>query len=299
MAYQILLYYKYTPIEDPKTLRDSQRKLCEQLGFKGRIIVAAEGINGTVEGTVDNTEKYIEIMTADPRFADIVWKRSVGTGTAFPKLSVKARSEIVSANLGEDDVKPWEMTGKHLPPEELKSWLENEKIGDDFVIVDMRNDYEFKSGYFKDSILPPLKNFRDLPKVLPLLEKYKDKKIVPVCTGGVRCEKASGYLIKKGFKNVYQLQDGIVSYMEKYPNQDFLGKLYTFDGRHTMGFEIDSPNHVIVGKCDVCGATCDNYADCADPMCNRHFIACANCVDADGRAFCSVECREAVVSAVA
>lgn len=291
MSYQILLYYKYTPIEDPVALRDSQRKLCEELSLKGRIIVAAEGINGTVEGTVENTEKYIAAMVADPRFADIVWKRSVGNGNSFPKLSVKARSEIVSAHLGEDDVKPWEMTGKYLPADELKKWFENEKVGEDFVIVDMRNDYEFKSGYFKDSVLPPLHNFRDLPKALPELEKFKDKKVLTVCTGGVRCEKASGYLVKKGFTDVYQLQDGIVTYMEKYPNQDFLGKLYVFDGRHVQSFEADSPEHVVVGKCDLCGVSCDDYADCADPSCNRHFIACAACRNEDGEAFCSEECK--------
>ncbi len=298
LAYQILLYYKYTPIEDPVALRDNQRKLCEELGLKGRIIVAGEGINGTVEGTVENTEKYIAAMIADPRFADIVWKRSEGTGNSFPKLSIKARSEIVSANLGEDDVKPWEMTGKYLPPDELKKWFENEKVGQDFVVIDMRNDYEFKSGYFKDSVLPPLHNFRDLPKALPDLEKFKDKKVLTVCTGGVRCEKASGYLVKKGFKDVYQLQDGIVSYMEKYPNQDFLGKLYVFDERHTVGFNTDSPEHVVVGKCDLCAAACDDYADCADPMCNRHFIACAACRNENGEAFCSDECRQSLVAVV-
>lgn len=295
MSHQILLYYKYTPIEDPKALRDSQRALCEQLGLKGRIIVAEEGINGTVEGTVENTEKYIEAMKQDDRFADMNWKKSPGPGSSFPKLSVKVRSEIVSLGLGQEDIKPWEGTGKYLEADELKQWFENEKNGEDFVIIDMRNDYEYKSGHFKDSVLPPLKNFRDLPKILPELEKYKDKKVLPVCTGGVRCEKASAFLMKNGFKNVYQLHNGIVTYMEKYPNKDFLGKLYVFDGRHTMGFNVDDPDHVVVGKCDVCQKPCDNYADCAYPRCNRHFIACEDCRESDGKAFCSDNCRQEVL----
>jgi len=289
MEYQVLLYYKYIDINNPVELQKSQKELCERLGLKGRIIIATEGINGTLEGTKENTEEYVKELLSDSRFSDIHMKRSVGTGSAFPKLSIKIRDEIVSAHLGENDVNPAITTGKHLKPEELHEWYLS---GKEFYIIDMRNDYEQKVGYFKDSILAPLSNFRDLPKVIPQIESLKNKTILTVCTGGVRCEKASGFLVKNGFTDVYQLYGGIVSYMELYPNEDYLGKLYVFDGRIVMGFNLDDPKHTIVGKCDKCGKPSDNYIDCYNPKCNkptRHFICCKDCIE-KGKAFCSEEC---------
>ncbi len=265
-----------------------QKELCESLNLKGRIIVAAEGINGTVEGTKENTEKYIEEMGKDVRFADVHWKRSIGTGASFPKLSVKARKEIVSLHLGTCDINPNEITGTHLKPEELHAWI---KEGREFYIVDMRNAYEHKVGYFEGSILPPIENFRDLPKVVEQIKHLKNKTVLTVCTGGVRCEKASGFLITQGFTDVYQLDGGIVSYMEKYPNEDFKGKLYVFDGRVTQSFYSDDPKHEIVGKCDTCGDKSENYVNCSNPICHRHFITCKSCLNKnEGKAFCPKGC---------
>jgi UPF0176 protein len=291
--YQILLFYKYVTIDDPENTMHSQRQLCEALDLKGRLIIAHEGINVTLEGTVENVRKYIETMNQDSRFKDIDYKTSEGTGNAFPRLSVKVRSEIVSLHLGEQDFSPCEITGKRLKPEELHEWFSS---GKEFIIVDMRNDYEFKVGQFKDSILPSLKNFRDLKKNMSGIKHLKNKTVLTVCTGGVRCEKASGYLTQQGFKEVYQLDGGIISYMEKYPNQNFLGKLYVFDSRVTMGFETDSENHKVIGKCDRCSRTSDEYGDCANVRCPRHLICCTNCRESDGQVFCSDECRDKVLS---
>lgn len=280
MKYQILLYYKYVNIENPVHEMREQKRICERLGLKGRIIIAQEGINGTVEGATEKTEEYIKEMSKDKRFADVHWKRSEGTGNAFPKLSVKVREEIVSMHLHENDLKPWKVTGKYLTPEELHSWFEK---GEEFYIVDMRNDYEHKAGFFEGSILPPLTNYRDLPKILPKLMSLKDKKVLTVCTGGVRCEKASGFLISNGFSDVYQLQGGIVSYMEKYPNEHFKGKLYVFDQRILMGFNTDSKKHEIVGKCEKCFEKSENYINCDTVGCHRHFILCKNCIKKAGQ----------------
>jgi UPF0176 protein len=286
--HQILLYYKYVFIENAEEEMRRQKALCEQLNLKGRIIVAVEGINGTVEGSKENTEKYIEEMLKDQRFADIHWKRSIGDGNSFPKLSVKARKEIVSLHLGTCDINPNEITGTHLKPEELHEWIKNKK---EFYIVDMRNAYEHKVGYFEGSILPPIENFRDLPKVVEQIKHLKNKTVLTVCTGGVRCEKASGFLITQGFTDVYQLDGGIVSYMEKYPNEDFKGKLYVFDGRITQSFYSDDPKHEIVGKCDTCSVPSENYVNCSNPICHRHFIACINCLSKnEGKAFCPKGC---------
>lgn len=290
MKTQILLYYKYTAIADPKAEKDTQVELCKTLNLKGRIIVSHEGINGTVEGEAESCAEYMKTMLARPGFSDIDFKKSEGTGIAFPRLSVKVRSEIVSASFGAEDINPAQFTAPYITAEKLHEWIHSDK---EFYIVDMRNDYEHKVGFFKDSVLPPLKNFRDLPKVLPQLEHLKNKTVVTVCTGGVRCEKASGFLLNHGFKEVYQLQNGIVTYMEKYPNEDFLGKLYVFDGRVTMGFNTDAPNHVVVGKCERCGKPSDNYVDCGYLYCkgNRHFICCNNCLSKNGKAYSSRWCQ--------
>lgn len=286
--YKIILFYKYTNIENPEKEMFEQRDLCLKLGLKGRTIIAKEGINATLEGTDENIDQYMSIMKKNPRFTDIHWKVSEGTGSAFPKLSVKVRNEIVSLHLGEKDINPNDVTGKYLTPEELHSWIHDGKK--EFYIIDMRNDYETKSGYFENSIFPQLSNFRDLNQALPMLDNLRDKTIVTVCTGGVRCEKASGFLVTQGFSDVYQLKGGIVSYMEKYPNQDFVGKLYVFDNRITMGFNIDSPEHKIVGKCEGCGKTTDQYVNCDNNFCHRHFIECQDCiVKFDGK--CPMGCR--------
>ncbi len=278
MEFQVLLFYKYVHIDDPETVMFWQRELCQRLDLKGRLIVAHEGINFTLEGTKDNTNKYIKELNKHPLFQDIQYKRSVGNGQAFPKLSVKVRDEIVAAHLG-NDIDPTHTTGKYITAEELRAKIAGQE---EIYIVDMRNDYEHKSGYFQDSILAPISNFRELPKVLEQISHLKDKEVVTVCTGGVRCEKASGFLVESGFTNVSQLHGGIVSYMEKYPNQDFLGKLYVFDSRLVIGFNTDSEEHQVVGKCELCGKASENYINCANIACHKHFISCEDCVQATG-----------------
>lgn len=287
MNYQVLLYYKYTNIDNLAALRDEQIKLCKELNLKGRIIVAHEGINGTVEGLTEDTEKYIDELTSDPKFKDINFKKSIGDGNAFPKLSVKVRPEIVAARL---PINPNEITGKYLSADELHEWF---KSGKEFYTVDMRNDYEYISGYFENSIFSGLHNFYDLPTVLPALENLKDKTIVTVCTGGVRCEKASGFLVLNGFKDVYQLKDGIQTYMEKYPNSYFKGKLYVFDNRLTVGFNTDDAGHEIVGRCYHCQKPADTYTNCEYDVCHYHYICCKDCRDEElNLTFHTGECKE-------
>ena len=288
--YKIVLFYKYTDITDPQALMNSQRVLCNILELKGRLIIAQEGINGTFEGTQENITKYVAELKSDPRFADVHIKLSEGTGLAFPKLSIKVRDEIVSSHLGEKDIDPRKTTGKYLQSEELHQWIES---GKEFYIVDMRNDYEFEVGHFAGSILPPLKNFRDLSGIIPSISNLKDKTVVTVCTGGVRCEKASGFLVDNGFADVYQLYGGIVSYMEKYPNENFKGALYVFDGRITMGFNLADPKHEVVGKCWHCQQPAERYLDCAYIHCKgkRHFLCCDECLQSQG-GYCGAVCEQ-------
>ncbi len=272
--YQILLFYKYVAINDPVAVRDWLFDVCTQYGLKGRLIVGSEGLNITLEGIQKNTETFIKILESDKRFHTIHYKKSVGTGKAFPRLSVKVRDEIVTGGLGVCDVDPNQITGVHLAPDTLHEWIHS---GKEIYIVDMRNAYEHAVGRFNGSICPPMNNFRDLQKITKGLKHLKNKTVVTVCTGGVRCEKASGYLLSQGFTDVYQLDGGIVSYMEKYPNEDFEGKLYVFDGRVVMGFYTDDPKHVIVGTCESCGAKSENIVDCRSGACNGQFIICTDC----------------------
>jgi len=277
--YQILLFYKYLDLQNPEEFMKIQRNLCQKLNLKGRILISNEGVNGTLEGLVDDTEKYVDFMLNQPEFAGMDVKRSQGTGEAFPKLQVRVREEIVTTRLDQkDEVGPHKgVTGKYISAEELHNWIKDGKK--EFYIVDMRNDYEYASGHFKDSVLlKNFKTFRDLPNVLPQLEHLKNKTIVTVCTGGVRCEKASGFLLKEGFNDVYQLHNGIVTYMEKYPNEDFLGKLYVFDNRFVMGFNLDSPEHVVIGRCTKCGKQSENYVDWKENGERIHGIVCQECV---------------------
>ena len=272
--HQVLLYYYYGHLDDAEALAVRERERCQELGLTGRVIVAEEGINATLEGTTEATEEYVARLYAEPRFANIHMKRSKGTGHAFKKLSVKYRKEIVSAHLDDADFNPADFTAPHLSPEELHAWINSDKR---FFIVDMRNDYEHSSGHFAGSILPKFKNFRDLKEILPSLDHLKNEVVVTVCTGGVRCEKAAGFLLRNGFNEVYQLDGGIVSYMEKYPNQDFLGKLYVFDNRILMGFNTEDPAHTIVGRCEKCGAPSENYVNEDRGEYRHHFICCEAC----------------------
>ncbi len=286
MDYEVIIYYKYTPIQDPAAVMAWMRATCEELHIKGRILIAKEGINGTAEGTNEAIAEYEkrmrELSLGD--FSDIWFKHSPGNGKAFRDLKIKVRSEIVTLGLGEKDVDPTQSTGTHIEPQTLKAWIES---GEDFEIVDMRNDYEFKVGHFKNSIHPKLENFRDLQKELPRLEPLKQKKVVAVCTYGVRCEKASAYLKSEGFEDVYQLKGGIGTYMKTYPGEDFLGSLYVFDERI---LEQESPTYEVVGRCEICKTPSEHFDNCAFGDCHKKMLLCENCLEQKSPIYCNETC---------
>ncbi len=287
--FTIILFYKYVSIEHPEALMKEQKALCQHLGLTGRMIIAKEGINATLEGTTEQIEEYLKDFLSRPEFANVHIKKSEGTGNAFPKLSVKVRPEIVATHLQERDIDPNKTTGKYLTAEELHEWFDT---GKEFYIVDMRNDFEQAVGMFRKSLKSGMGNFRDLPKVLDSLEHLRNKTILTVCTGGVRCEKASGFLVANGFADVYQLYGGIVTYMEKYPGEDFIGSLYVFDNRLVMGFNMDDPKREVLGKCVVCNNPSEHFINCKDGFCHRHFIVCENCLAGEDAILCPMGCRD-------
>ncbi|MCT2534912.1 rhodanese-related sulfurtransferase [Aquibacillus koreensis] len=284
--YQVLLYYNYVTIEDPETFAAEHLKFCKELELKGRILVAKEGINGTVSGTVEQTNKYMEAMHNDPLFADMVFKVDPADGHAFKKMHVRPRPELVTLRL-EDDVNPKETTGKYLSPKEFFEAMQDE----DTIVLDARNDYEYDLGHFRGAIRPDIETFRDLPNwVRDNKDKLEGKKVLTYCTGGIRCEKFSGWLVKEGFEDVGQLHGGIVTYGKDPEVRGELwdGQLYVFDER--IAVPVNHKEHVVVGKDYFDGEPCERYVNCANPECNRQML-CSEENEHKYMRGCSHECR--------
>lgn len=286
--YQVLLYYFYADIENPELYREEQRALCESLGLRGRIIVGKEGINGTLSGPVEGCQGYVKAMESDSLTAGIEFKIDPEQGHVFPKLSVKSREEIVTLGLGDDDFSPNDCTGNYLDP---KEWCEAIK-DPNAVIIDARNDYEWDLGRFKNSIRPPVPAFKDLPQwIRDNHEKFDGKKILTYCTGGIRCEKFSGFLVKEGYEDVNQLHGGIVKYGKdpEVRGEDFDGQCYVFDER--IGVPVNTVNPEVVSFCKNCNEPSERYVNCKNKQCNAQHFCCKKCEEESKRC-CSDECRE-------
>ena len=285
--YQILLYYKYVSIEDPEQFSKEHLKLCTELELKGRILVAKEGINGTVSGTIDQTEKYMEIMHQDPRFADLWFKIDAAKGHTFEKMHVRPRKELVTFRL-EEDIDPHQLTGKYLSPKEFYQQLQEE----DVIVLDGRNDYEYDIGHFRNAIRPNVKSFREFPDwIRENLAQFKDKKILTYCTGGIRCEKLSGFLLKEGFKDVAQLHGGIVTYGKdpEVRGKLFDGKCYVFDNRISVPIN-QTEEATVISQCFHCGKPADKYINCGHVTCDLRHIVCESCEE-EHRGYCSPQCE--------
>jgi UPF0176 protein len=285
--YRILLFYKYVHIDNPEQFAAEHLAFCKEIGVKGRILVAEEGINGTCSGTVEETQKYMDHMHADPRFADLWFKIDESEEHAFKKIFVRVKKELVTFRL-EEDIDPNSLTGKHLKP---KEWLE--ALQDpDTIVIDGRNYYEFDVGHFRGAIRPEVESFREFPEwIRENLSDYKDKKILTYCTGGIRCEKLSGFLLREGFKDVNQLEGGVVTYGhdEEVRGELFDGKLYVFDERITV--PVNSANPTVVGKCHHCGVPAETYVNCERDLCHLQHLVCPACEEKHNH-FCSKECEE-------
>ena len=270
--YVVILFYKFVPLADPEGFRDAQKKLVKELGMKGRMLVAPEGINGTFEGTREAVEAYKSALRANPLFADLKFKESAGTGEAFTKVQIKVRLEVVTLEAGEFDIK--KETAYEMPAEELEALYQS---GEDFVVLDLRNDYEIAVGAFEKTVHPNLQNFRDLPKKLESIAHLKDKKVVAVCTGGIRCEKATCLLKKEGFTDVSQLKDGIHTYMAKYPGSNFKGSLFVFDNRLTTPV-VDAPHRQVIGQCLFCETPCEDFYSDDSTRPSTKVLCCSSCL---------------------
>ena len=281
MTSKILLYYKFQPIADPEAVRLWQRDLCAGLGLHGRIIISKDGINGTVGGDIDACKAYAR--KTKEYFRGIEFKWSEGGKEDFPKLSVKARDEIVAFGVpGELKVDSRGVVGggKHLAPEEVNELVAQR--GDEVVCFDGRNAREAEIGRFKNAVVPDVETTHDFINELDS-GKYdwmKDKPVVSYCTGGIRCEILSSLMVNRGFKEVYQIDGGIVRYGEKYGNTGLWeGSLYVFDKRmHTEFGAPDDPAYVQLGHCGHCAEPTNQFYNCAaEPDCRSQYLSCEAC----------------------
>ncbi len=280
--FKVLLYYKYVDLADPKQFREDQFELCSRLGLKGRILIGSEGLNGTIGGDEEGINEYMKVTATYPEFNDIEWKISYSEEEPFPKLRVVVRDEIVSLRT------PVSVKHKapYIEPQDLRKVLDEN--GDEIILIDARNNYESKIGKFKNAITPDIDNFREWSEFVDSIEDLKDKPIVTYCTGGIRCEKASAYLVEKGFKNVRQLHGGIVRYGEETGGKDFEGSCYVFDSR--IHVPVNSINPEIITECEHCNKKVARYINCCNAKCNKQFICCEEC-DVKFEGGCSKDCQ--------
>ena len=285
MKYQTLLYYCYSIIADAEQFAADHLQFCKSINLFGRIIVADEGLNGTVSGTKESCQIYMKTVLADPRFAKTDFKVDDVVEKSFIKMHCRYKSEIVFSGLRDPTViNPQQKTGIHLEPEEFLKM----KDRDDVVILDVRSNYEHSVGRFKNAVTLDMENFREFPEKINELAQYKDKTILTYCTGGIKCEKASALLLNEGFKDVYQLHGGIIKYGKEVGGKDFEGKCYVFDNRLTV--DVNSVNPKIISHCRNCGNVTDKMINCANPECNEHFTQCNTCgIELEGA--CSKTCK--------
>ena len=285
-----LSFYAYAKIEDPKQFRDDLFVAWNQLDALGRTYVAKEGINAQMSVPAENFEAFRDTLEAYDFMKDIRLNVAVEHDDhSFLKLTVKVRDKIVADGLNDETFDVTNI-GVHLKAKEFNQILDDPNT----IVVDFRNHYESEIGHFKGAITPDVETFREsLPIINEQLKEFKeDKNLVMYCTGGIRCEKASAYFKHQGFKNVYQLEGGIINYAKQIKEENieskFLGKNFVFD--HRLGERITND---ILSQCHQCGKPCDNHTNCENEGCHLLFIQCDECKSAMENC-CSTECQEII-----
>lgn len=228
MTYTVAALYHFTRLSDYKALRAPLQDMCELLGIKGTVLLAREGINGTVTGTEDAINALMDYLKADPRLAELDYKLSHAQDCPFYRMKVRLKKEIVT--MGVDGIDPTETVGTYVNPDEWNALISDP----DVVLIDTRNDYEVEIGTFQGAINPQTETFRDFPAwVQANKDKLNKPKVAMFCTGGIRCEKASAYMLKNGYDDVYHLKGGILKYLETQPEDDTMwdGACFVFDQR--------------------------------------------------------------------
>jgi UPF0176 protein len=294
---KIILFYKFAPITDPQAIMMWQKSLAGSLNLKGRVIISKHGINGTLGGDIEDLKSYVKQNKLYVPFKGTEYKWSLANkDDVFPRLSIKVRDEVVTFNAA-DEIKVDQNGvvggGKRLKPSQLHKLVEEK--GDQVVFFDGRSLYEAKVGKFKNAVTPNVRTAKDF---IPLIESgvyddLKDKPIVTYCTGGIRCEILSTVMVNRGFKEVYQLDGGIVKYGQKYADLGLWeGSLYVFDGRMAVKFSDQAKD---IGQCIHCHSNTSNYENCSNVSCNDLILICEDCIQETYCPKCSLQKEEATV----
>lgn len=280
-------FYHYFPISDPQTFRDDLYKTLNNLKVFGRIYIAAEGINAQISVPESNSEELKTFLYSIEPLNGIRLNIAVDDdGKSFWVLKIKVRDKIVADGITDASFS-MENKGRYVNAEEFNRLTEDPET----IVVDMRNHYEYEVGHFEKAIEVPSDTFREqLPMAADMLKDKSDKNIIMYCTGGIRCEKASAYLLHKGFKNVFHLEGGIINYAnqvkEKALSNKFKGKNFVFDNR--LGERITKE---IIAKCHQCGKPADTHTNCVNSACHLLFIQCEECAK-KYEGCCSKECQD-------
>lgn len=278
-------FYRYFHIDNPHDYRDQLYAELFALNVFGRIYLAHEGINAQVSVPESNFEAFKTLILGKPEFDQLRLNIAVDDdGKSFFVLKVKVRPKIVADGIDDPNFDP-SRTGKYLKAKEFNELVNSQ----DVVLMDMRNHYEYEVGHFKDAIEVPSDTFRDqLPMAADMFKEEKDKTIIMYCTGGIRCEKASAYMLQQGFNNVYHVEGGIIHYAQTAKEQGlenkFIGKNFVFDERRGERISED-----IISNCHQCGAPCDTHVNCENMACHLLFIQCDACKE-KMQGCCSAEC---------
>ncbi|MBX9448526.1 MAG: rhodanese-related sulfurtransferase [Taibaiella sp.] len=283
-------FYKYFTISEPQNFRDQLYLEFSKLSVFGRIYIAAEGINGQISVPESHFEAFKKTLyETDPALNGIRLNIAVDDdGKSFWVLRMKVRKKIVADGIDDPDFDP-SRTGRYLTARDYNELSDQE----DTIIVDMRNHYEYEVGHFERAIEIPSDTFREqLPMAVDMLQDKKDKNIIMYCTGGIRCEKASAYMLYKGFKNVFHVEGGIIEYARRAKEQNlpvkFIGKNFVFDER--LGERISDD---VIAHCHQCGKPADTHTNCMNEGCHLLFIQCEECAG-KMQGCCSDECKDIV-----
>ena len=267
----VATFYRFASLDDHVVLRDRIEARCQDLGIRGIILLATEGINATVSGTRDSVLELLDFLKSAPRLAELTWKESSSHGHPFRKLRVRLKKEIVT--MGVPGVDPARLVGTYVAP---KDW--NALLADpDVILVDTRNDYEVEIGTFQNAVNPNIRTFRELPAWCEAnIDAGKKPKVAMFCTGGIRCEKSTAYLKEAGVEEVYHLEGGILKYLEEVPAEDSLweGQCFVFDERVSVGQGLE------IGEYDLCRG-CRRPLSEADTQ-SEHYVrgvSCHRCID--------------------
>ena len=278
-------FYKYANIENLETMRNKLFLDWNNLNILGRIYLANEGINAQLSIPENNFKKFMLNLYSYEPFKKIKIKTAIQEGVSFLKLTIKIKNEIVAYKMNKNSY-DMKKVGKHLNYKEF-----NKAIDNGAHVVDVRNYYEGEIGKFETALIPDVERSEDLlPEIKKLLKNYKNDKILMYCTGGIRCEKASSYLIKSGFKDVNQLKGGIIQYASDIKKNNvqskFIGKNFVFD--HRLGEKITED---VIGKCHQCNSTADTHRNCKNQSCHILFIQCDKCYN-KFKGCCTENCQE-------